>query len=90
MIGMEFLLNLCRHQRILWEESDPSYTNRNKEGMVVVAFSSLARILGECSTIHPLTVLFLGFFFLVFEVEISSLTLFPLFKPGSVHTGSAS
>ena len=52
-----------------------------------MTFSSLtvARILGECSTIHFPPVLF--FFF---EVEISLLTLIPLFMPGSVHSGSAS
>ena len=49
-------------------------------------FSSLARILGECLTIHSLPVLF--FFFLV--VEISLHTLIPLCMPGSVHGGSAS
>ena len=32
-----------------------------------------------------------AFFFLsFFQVEISSLTLIPLFRPGSVHSGSAS
>ena len=52
--------------------------------VVVVAFSWLAKILGECSTIHsPPEVVF-------FKVEISSRTLSPLFMPGSVHSGSAS
>ena len=49
---------------------------------MVVAFSSLARIWGECSTIHyPLAVLLLLLFvcFLFFKVEISSGTLIPLF-----------
>ena len=32
----------------------------------------------------------LRFFFFFFEVEISSRTLIPLFRPGSVHSGSAS
>ena len=43
--------------------------------VVVVAFSSRARILGECSKIHfpPAA------FFFFFEVEISSRTLIPLF-----------
>ena len=53
--------------------------------VVVMAFSSLARILGECSTIHSLPALF--FFFLV---EISSRILIPLFMPESVQSGSAS
>ena len=54
-------------------------------GLMMMPFSSLARISGECSTIHsPLSL----FFF--FEVEISSRTLIPLFMPGSVHSGSAS
>ena len=52
--------------------------------VVVVAFSSLTRILGECSTIHFLPALFF------FKLEISSRTLIPLFRPGSVHIGSAS
>ena len=52
---------------------------------VVVAFFSLARIFGECSTIYCLPALF--FFF--FEVEITLRTLIPLFMPGSVHSGSA-
>ena len=50
---------------------------------MVVAFSSLARILGKCSTIHSLPALFL-------KVEISSRTLISLFRPASVHSGSAS
>ena len=40
----------------------------------------------ECTTIHSLPALF--FFFL--EVEISSWTLIPLFRPGLVHSGSVS
>ena len=58
--------------------------------VVVVAFSSCARILGECLTIHYLPALLFLFFVLVFIVEISSRTLIPLFRPGSVHSGSAS
>ena len=50
----------------------------------VVAFSSLARILGECLTIHTPSVLF--FVVVFFTVEISSCTLIPLFRPGSVHS----
>ena len=59
---------------------------------MVVSFSSLARILGEHSTIHslPALVFLLFFFFLFFEVEISLHMLIPLFLPGSVHSGSAS
>ena len=53
--------------------------------VVVVVLSSLARIVGECSTIHSSPALFL-----CVEVEISSRTLFPLLMPGSVHSGSAS
>ena len=40
---------------------------------------------GRCSTIHSLPALI--FFF---KVEISLRTLIPLFRPGSVHSGSAS
>ena len=53
--------------------------------VVVAAFSSLARILGECSTIRTMP----AFSWWLFEVEISSLTLIPLCRPGSVHSGSA-
>ena len=52
--------------------------------VVVAAFSSHARVSGECSTIHSPPALF---FFLK---EISSRTLFPLFRPGLVHSGSGS
>ena len=53
--------------------------------MVVVAFSSLVRVLGEYSTSYsPPALLF------PFWVEISSSTVIPLFRPGSVHSGLAS
>ena len=52
---------------------------------VLLASSTLARVLGDCSTIHCLPALF--FFFIV---EISSRAQIPLFTPGSVHCGSAS
>ena len=48
--------------------------------VVVVTFFSLARILGECSTIHSPPAL-------VFEVEISLRTLIQLFIAGSVQSG---
>ena len=51
---------------------------------VVVAFSSLARILGKCLTIPCLR------FFFFFKVAVSSRRLIPFFMPGSVHSGSAS
>ena len=51
--------------------------------VVVVAFPSLVRILGESSTIHSPPTLF--FFF--FEVEISSHAVIPLFVTGLVHSG---
>ena len=38
--------------------------------MVVVAFSSRVRILGECSTIHSLPVFFFLFFLSLFKAEI--------------------
>ena len=50
--------------------------------MVVVAFSSLARILGD--NIRPLNFILQLRFFL--KVEIDSRTLIPLFRPGSVHS----
>ena len=66
---------------ITWDQK----TQTGQKSMVVL-FSSLARILWECLTIHYSSVIF--FFF--FEVEISSSTLIPLFMPRSVHSGSAS
>ena len=51
----------------------------------MVTFSALARIWGECSTPAPFFC-----FVVVGLVEISSHTLISLFKPGSVHSGSAS
>ena len=48
-------------------------------------FSSCARILGKCLTIIPHLR-----FFLFFKVEISLRRLIPLFRPWSVHSGSAS
>ena len=56
--------------------------------VVVVAYSSLVRIFGESLTIPSLTAL-LFFPFLLFEAEISSCTLIPLFMQRSVHSGSA-
>ena len=56
---------------------------------MVVAFFSPGRIWGECSTTHFPLALFVVVFCL-FLVEISSRTLNPLFKPESVHSGSAS
>ena len=58
---------------------------------MVVAFFSLVRILGECSIIHfsPALFFFLGGGEGV-KVEIRSRTLIPLFRLGSVHSGSAS
>ena len=49
--------------------------------IMMMAFSSLARILGECLTIYSPRVLFF-FFFVCFKVDISSRTLIPLFMPG--------
>ena len=51
--------------------------------IIMVAFSSFVRILGDYSIVHSLPVLF--FFF---EVEISLHTLIPLLRKGSVHSGS--
>ena len=53
---------------------------------VVVADSSLPRILGESSTIHSPSVLFFPF---SFQAEISLHTLIPFFRQESVHSGSA-
>ena len=62
------------HQRVLWRRGGEAER------------PSLARILGECSIFHSPPALF----FFSFEVEINSRTLIPLFRPGSVHSGSAS
>ena len=62
-----------------------SETRLVSNGAGGVAFSTLARICGECSTIHSPPALF----FFSFKVEISSRTLILLFRPGSVHSGSA-
>ena len=51
--------------------------------LVMMAFSSRARISGDCSTIYSPPALF-------FIAEISSPALILLFRPGSVHSGSAS
>ena len=56
--------------------------------VVLVAFSSLARIWGDCSTLHSPPVLLVVD--VAGEVGISSRALFQLIMPGSVHTGSAS
>ena len=66
--------------------------DRNRVVVVVVAFSMLARSLGECKIIHSLTALFFFFFFFFFfKVEISSFILIQLrFMPESAHSGSAS
>ena len=55
--------------------------------VVVVAFSSLARILEEWSTMHSPPTLLLLF---CFEVDISSRTPVSLVRPGSVLSGSVS
>ena len=52
----------------------------------VVAFSLPERIWGE--DVRPF-IPCLRFFFFFFKVEISSRTLIPLFRPGSVHSGYA-
>ena len=53
---------------------------------VLVAFSWLVRIWGECSTFHSRLHFFFIFFF---KVKISLRTLIPLFRPGSVQSGLA-
>ena len=60
---------------------------------MLLAFSSRARILRECLTIHfppVLLLLLLLLFLFVFLMEISSRTLIPLFRLGSVYSGSVS
>ena len=56
--------------------------------VVVVAFSSFARILGDCSTIHSLPALLSVSFLLLFlKEDIRSRTLISLFTPESLHSG---
>ena len=67
---------------------------------MAVALLSFARIWEECSTclhfffffgfVVVVVVVVVLFLFFVFEVNISSRTLIPLFMPGSVHSGSTS
>ena len=59
---------------LYWESKPGQLSSR-----VVVAFSSLARIWGECWTIHSPPAFF------SFKVEISSRTLILLFRQGAVH-----
>ena len=61
-------------------------TVHRHDELVVVAFSSLARILRRMFD-HSFAAYV--FFFFFFEVEISSLTLISLSMSGSVHSGSA-
>ena len=56
----------------------------------MAAFSSRARVWGECLTNHSTQALFSFFLFFFFEVEISLCTLIPLFAPELVHSGSTS
>ena len=55
---------------------------------VVVAFSRLPEFIGKGWTIHFPHALFFLFFFL--KRRFSSHSLMPLFRPGSVYSGSAS
>ena len=69
--------------------------------LVVVAFSSLARILGQCWTTYSLPALIIYLFIhsfidlsllcvcAFFKGQISSRTQTPLFMPESVNSGSA-
>ena len=71
----------------------PFYDGHNKHWDLtgsVVAFFSPSRNLGECSTTYSMPALFFFFFSFFFLVEISSHTLIPLLRPGSVHSGSVS
>ena len=67
-----------RQGQVIEEDLSEPYLERQE--MVVMAFSSLATIWGECSTVHSPTALFFLFFlfFFFFLVEISSRTLNPL------------
>ena len=86
--NIKFNVSICREHFSIHSASSISVT----QNVVVVAFSLHARIWGECSTVHsPAAFLFFFFFFLLFlKEEISSRTLIPLFRPGSVDSGSAS
>ena len=78
-----------KHKQVFcWWTRNAYDMKKSLKLLVVVAFSSLARILGECSTIHSQPALFSSSSF--FKVEVSSRTLIPLFRPRSVHSGSGS
>ena len=72
-----------------WERKPPAHRKSGLIVHVVVSFSPRARVWGECSTIHSPPALPPPFFSFV-KVEISSRTLIPLFRTGSIHSGSAS
>ena len=57
---------------------------------MVVAFSSLARIWENVRPVIPCLCFTKLFVFVFIKVEISLCKLIPLFRPGSVHSGSAS
>ena len=72
-----------RETKRTWSQGTRDPVSCPTHGTPWVAFSSSARILGECSTSHSPP-------FFRFQVAISSRTLISLFRPGSVHCGSAS
>ena len=80
MINDEVQLSVmvvCRngiaHETLLWGDLCV--------GGFLLAWEDLGRMFNNS---FPASAFFLSFFF---EVEISSRTLIPLFKPGSVHSG---
>ena len=82
-----WLSNLCQ-QCTMENYANSHWINkiRISRKMVVVASFPRARVLGECLTNHSPPALFLKYVY----VAISSRTLIPLFRPGSVHSGTAS
>ena len=83
--------NLQSAQKVPLKQNVPKVLGKRKGcgGGGGGGFSSRARISRECSTIHSLPAVFL-LLLLLFLVEISSRTPFPLFRSGSVHSRSAS
>ena len=70
-----------------------NHSHGDSLGSGLVAISSLAKILGECSTIQsPPTLFYLLIYLFIFENGDlrAQRTLIPLFMPGSVHSGAAS
>ena len=66
-------------QGLAWNRTSHAQKSTCRHAFQMVAFSPLARIWGECSTVHSPPALF---FFFFFEVKIGSRIPIPFFMPG--------